>query len=89
MNLSQREASRIADKLGATRKEKRNHQVIYVRSPNGVLVGRYGIQRGSKELPHDYIPGQIQISMREAIQLAQCPMSAEQYFELMAERGKI
>jgi len=88
LTLSQREASRIADKLDAERKEKRRHEVVYIRAQSGVLVGRYGIQRGSKALPHDYIPKQINVSIREAIELAQCPMSKDRYFELMRERGK-
>jgi RNase adaptor protein for sRNA GlmZ degradation len=89
LNLSQREASTIADKLGATRKQKRNHEVVYIRANNGVLLGRYGIQRASKSLSHDYIPAQIKVSMREAIQLAQCPMSRDDYLELMRRKGHI
>lgn len=51
------------------------------------VVGSYGIQRGSKEREHNYIPKQIGVTMRQAQDLANCPMSKEEYWALMKQNA--
>ncbi len=86
--LTAAEAEQIAAKLDADVEEKRNHAVAYVRW-QGRIIGSYGIRRGSRELGHDYVPRQIFISMRQALDLARCPMSKEQFFEVLRTKGKL
>lgn len=88
MVLTQRHAKDIAEKLSAELINKREHDVAIIKS-NDVLLGSYGIRRGSKELGHDYIPRQIGVTMRQAQDLANCPMSKEEYFEEIRRQGRI
>ena len=56
---------------------------------NGTLIASYGIRRGSKEQGHDYIPGQIKVTMHQAKMLSQCPMSYDEWVVLMKNKGVI
>jgi len=85
--LTSKDADQIARKLGAERKEGKKHEQAVIRSETGRLLGRFGIRRGSKELSHDHIARQINVTMREARDLASCPMSREDYFREMRQRG--
>ena len=69
--LLQKEAEAIAEKLNAEIRHGRNHSLALVRW-NGRLVAQYGIRRG-KHSGHDYIPGQLFISLRQALGLANVP----------------
>jgi hypothetical protein len=68
--LTEREADQIAQKLDAEVREGRNHALAIIRV-NGKEVGRFGIQRGVG-VGHDYIPKQIHINMKMALNLARC-----------------
>lgn len=82
MYLTQKHAEKIAEKLSATVTPGRKHARVRIER-EGQYLGSYGIRRGSKDENHDYIPGQIGVSMRQALDLANCPMSREEYFRLM------
>jgi hypothetical protein len=86
--LTARHAELIADKLGAERSPGRLDERVLIKF-NGVLIAQYGIRRGSRELPHDYIPKQIFASMRQALDLARCPMSRDDYFENLRRHGRL
>jgi hypothetical protein len=86
--LTANEAEQIAHKLNADLEERRGHRIAYVRW-QGKIIATYGIRRGSKELGHDYIPRQIFITMREAFDLARCPLSRDEYFNRLRMRGKL
>jgi hypothetical protein len=86
--LTAEDGYKIATKVGATPVEKRKHVRVTV-TVRGQLVGSYGIQRGSKELPHDYIAQQIGITQREARDLSLCPLSLSEYIALLEQRGKL
>jgi len=86
--LTAEDAQTIADKLGIQPREKRNHVRVAVHV-EGTYIGSYGISRGSKELPHDYIPKQIGITSREARDLSRCPLSRDGYIELLRQRGRL
>ena len=60
-----------------------------IRDKNGIMLGKYGIRRASKELGHDHIPDQIHVTMRQAQNLANCPMRKEDYFKEMRRQGYI
>ena len=87
--LTQRDAREIALKLSAPITPGRNHDRVVIRSTDDKLLGSYGIRRGSRQLSHAYIPKQINVTMRQALALAKCPMSRDEYFELMREKGHI
>ncbi len=86
--ITAKEAEQIAAKLNAELEERRGHKIAYVRW-QGKFIAHYGIRRGSTELGHDYIPRQLFITMREALDLARCPLSKIAYFNLLRTRGKL
>lgn len=77
----------IARKLQADRVESR-HVRIYVKW-NGKIVASYGIRRGSREHGHDFIAKQLFIRTREALDLARCPMSRDEYFRKLRDADLI
>ena len=85
--FDRREAKAIADKLGATIEPGRKHDAVVIRW-GGTIIARYGLRR-DRTASHPYIPDQLGLKLREAIELARCPLSAEKYFELMAQRGRL
>jgi hypothetical protein len=85
--LSADHAEKIARKLGAELKEGR-HQRAYIRW-QGTLVAHFGIRRSSREVGHDYIPREIFVTMRQALDLARCPLSAEDYFNILRLHGRL
>lgn len=85
--LTAREAEAIADKLDAEIKEGRKHTRATILW-NGVYVASFGIRRGT-DVGHDYIPKQIFISARQALDLAKCPLSKQGYFEILGEHQRL
>lgn len=70
-------AQTIARKLQAELKNKsRRHQIAVIRV-NGKEVGRFGIRRGSGDLPHDYIPSQIHVTNQQANNIVACTIWRE------------
>ncbi len=82
------EARRIAEKLGAEITRKDLHDWVVIRW-QGAIIAQYGIRRSSKAVGHDYIPKQIFVSPRQALELARCPLSRNGYFEIVRSRGKL
>jgi hypothetical protein len=86
--LTARHADIIANKLGAERVQGRRHERVIVKWQNK-LIGQFGIQRGSGDLSHNYIPKQILCTMRQALELAKCTMDGDEYFENLRVHGKL
>lgn len=86
--LTQTHAEKIADKLSAEMIHKSGPDVAVIKS-QGVVRGSCGIRRGGREAGHDSIPGQLGVTMRQARDLANCPMSKEEYLEERREQGRI
>ena len=84
--IDKQDAENIATKLGAKRRLGRKHEQILVCYDEKV-VARYGIRRGSGNPRHAYVPRELHISAQQAHDLADCPMTAERYFEILAEKG--
>ena len=82
--LKRREAVEIAKKLGAKIEEKTNHGLALVWF-NGRVVTTFGIRRGTQS-GHGHIPKQLFISERDALLLANCDISKEEYFEMIADK---
>jgi hypothetical protein len=88
--LDKSDAIKIAKKLCAELVEKTRHQIakVYV---NGACVAIFGIRRGSRRgrQGHNHIARQIFVSMRQAKDLAECPMSREDWINLLIGLGVI
>lgn len=84
-------AERIARKLNAaiSSRKGRPHDVALVYHENR-LVATFGIRRGSKkEQSHDHVPSSLHVSPNQARLLGQCPMSREEYIEVLRQKGLI
>ena len=88
MKITKREAEFIAHKLDAVKKNGRRHEIVTIRY-NGRYIASYGIQRGSGEQNHSYIPAQLHISTRQATDLAQCSLDKDTYFAILQKKGVI
>jgi hypothetical protein len=77
----------IAKKLNAELKKKsRRHKIAIIRI-NGKEVGRFGIQRGSAELNHNYIHRQLRMSMRDSEEMSACRTGLTEYVEILKASG--
>jgi hypothetical protein len=87
--LNKTHAEIIAQKLGATYKEGRDHllAILYV---NGVYIAQFGIRRGSKkdQLGHDYIAPQIFFPLGQCVKLAQCTLNRPDWIKALKAQGK-
>jgi phenylacetate-coenzyme A ligase PaaK-like adenylate-forming protein len=90
MLFDKRDAQAMAKKLKATLIDKKGkkHDIAVVKY-GGKVVGQFGIRRGSGSLGHDYIPGQIHVTTKQARDLVQCPMSFDDWIALMKEKQLI
>lgn len=86
--FTQKEAEAIAKKLRATIEKGRKHDQVFIRYQEKI-VARYGLRRGSKPMGHDYIPQQIFLTTRQTLELARCPLSAQEYFDILRTSGKL
>ncbi len=81
------EAYKIAKKLGAIVRPGGNHMRALVYW-EGTLIKRFGI-RHSKRSGHGHIPKQLSVSLSDALAIASCAMSKEQYIALLDEKNII
>ena len=84
--LTQKDALKIAKKLGATIQSGKKHDQVIVKHMDK-FIARFGISRASKEKNHNYIPGQLKVLRTEARKLADCQMSQNDYFSSLHSRG--
>ena len=88
--LTTRHAERIARKLGAQVERTRKGHDRAVVLEGGKRVAGFGIRRGSgSNIGHDFIPGNLHITMHQCKQLAECPLSREGYLEILRSKGMI
>ena len=80
-------AERIARKLQARFKRGTKHDIAQI-WVEGKLVASFGIRRGSKrDQGHDHVPQQLYVPTGKARLLGECPLSAEEWVEMMREKG--
>ena len=82
--ILKKEAEQIAKKLEAIVETGGNHDIASVWA-GGKLIGTFGIRR-SRKAGHPYIPRQIYVSETEALRLASCTMTYDDYVDVL--RGK-
>lgn len=89
MLFDKSDAQAIAKKLKATFPKKGKKHDIAVVSYAGKAIVQFGIRRGSGGLGHDYIPSQIHVTNQQARNLANCPMSYEEWVSVMKAKQLI
>lgn len=80
-------ANAFADKLDARILHGRRHDRAEVWI-DGTYIGSFGIRRGTNA-GHPYIPNQIFVNLRQALDLARCPLSKSDYVQILKDNGKI
>lgn len=95
------EAEQIADKLKSQAPKKAQREKFLIEKQQGskhtliiiyyggIRIGQYGIRRGNKEQSHNFVPSQIYLSQTQAYNLAKCPLSVDDYIDILIERGEI
>ena len=85
--ITKEHAEKIAKKLNARFEEGKAHayaEIFY----KGKLISRFGIRRGSKkDSGHDHVQRDLSISGFQAKLLAACPLSREDWLQLIREKG--
>jgi hypothetical protein len=84
-------AQKIIKKLkGRKVKSKNAAHDEYEIEHEGEVIGHTSIRRSSnKEIGHDHVQRDLQISTRQAKDLANCPMSREDYIQHLRDIGEI
>lgn len=89
-SITKEHAEKIVDKLDAkvvTSRGAHDRAEFYY---NGILVASFGIRRSSrKDIGHDFIPADLYLSHRQTLDLANCPLSYEDYIEILKSKGYI
>jgi hypothetical protein len=83
-------AVKIAGKLKAKKISSRKGAAhdLYDVEYQGILVAQFHIRHGSdRDQGHDFIPDQIHLRPNQAKRLGQCPLSLEQYYTILREKG--
>jgi hypothetical protein len=86
MMLTQGDAVAIATKLKAEMKPGRKHDLAIFRY-DGKYIAQFGIQRASKDKPHDYIPRQLFMTAKQGREFRQCSLSLEGYIEILRSKN--
>jgi hypothetical protein len=84
--VTQDDAWKIARKLNAEVKTGRRHELVIFRY-QGSYIAQFGISRGSRSQPHDYIPKQLFLTHKQCRELRDCPLTIEGYVEILADKG--
>lgn len=90
MSITKDDANSIAKKLRAeVDKTRRAHDYALIWH-KGELIAKFGIRRGSRrDLGHGHIKQQLFLTQKQVRDLAQCPMSREDWISEMRDKGKI
>ena len=57
---------------------------------DGKVVAHFGIRRGSKKnLGHGHIPRDLYLGPHDTLRLANCPLSKEQWIQMLKDQGVI
>jgi len=87
--LNKDDAQKIAKKLKARVHAGSAHDIAVIEY-DGKHVADFGIRRGSRrDQGHGHIPRDIHLNLRDALSLAECSLSYEQWVKRMKEKGLI
>lgn len=85
--FTKKDAKKIAKKLGATIDKKRTAHDRAIVCFEGRKVAEFGIRRGTGDVPHHYLPDELELHREQTVKLVQCVMSKEAYFALWCEKN--
>ena len=84
--LTQDDAQGIARKLNAEFRQGRRHELAVFRY-KGKYIAQFGISRGSKPQPHDYVARQLFLSRGQCREFLDCSMTLDDYVEMLRRKG--
>jgi len=84
--FTQKHAATIASKLKCRIVEGRRHAIAMLYEA-GRLIASFGIRRGSREEPHDYIPKQLHLTQKQCRELCDCTRNRENIIEILRTKG--
>jgi hypothetical protein len=86
--FTQDDGEAIAKKLGCIADERKGHKYykLYVQ---GKLITMFGVRRASKEAGHGHLPYELHITQKQCRDLSNCPLSKDEYLELMKSKGYV
>jgi len=88
--ITKQHAEAIIKKLQAEIHTKRDAHDLAVVYHNGKRIASFGIRRGSrKNLGHNHISHDLHVSPHTCLGLAQCPVSKDEWLEMMGQKGLI
>jgi hypothetical protein len=88
-NLNRDHADKIAKKLKARKHQGSAHEIAVIEY-DGKYITEFGLRRGSKkDQGHGHVPASIYLSLRDALALAQCSLSYEDWVQRMKDKGVI
>src|SRR5438128_443375 len=88
--INKEHAKKIVKKLGAVLDTSPKAHDLACVYHAGQLIAAFGVRRGSrKSLGHGHIPADLHLSPRETLDLANCPMSYDEWIEKLTEQGWI
>jgi hypothetical protein len=81
-------AEKIAKKLDAKidKRSNRAHDIALIYY-EGRLIADFGIRRGSRDLGHDHVPGNIFLRPHQARLLGQCTINKDGWLEIVRQKG--
>jgi hypothetical protein len=82
--LTQDDAEAIAEQLGCTRHEGRSHK-YYELFLDNKLATRFGVRRASKEKGHGHLPRELHITQKQCRDLSNCPLSRDEYLQILRD----
>jgi predicted amidohydrolase len=84
--LTQDDARKIAAKLKAEITPGRKHDIAVFRH-DGRYIAQFGIQRASKDKPHDYVPRQLFMTAKQGREFLECSLSLVAYVEILRSKS--
>ncbi|HSK78747.1 MAG TPA: hypothetical protein VLQ45_19990 [Thermoanaerobaculia bacterium] len=88
--ITKQHAEKIIKKLKAEVTTSRSAHHLAEFYYGGVLIASFGVRRASsKDTGHGFIPDALHISHHQTLELANCPLSYEQYVEILKAKGFI
>ena len=84
--FTQEDAEAIAKKLDCASYEGRAHK-YYELFINDRLITRFGVRRASREKGHWHLPRELHLTQKQCRDLSVCPLTKEEYLELLKEKG--
>lgn len=80
-SFTQLDARSIAKKLDATITNAKAHDRAIIHY-DGRRVADFGIRRGSRELSHDFLPKQLELTRKQTLELSRCQLTKGAYFDI-------